>query len=119
MQIAVAELDGKIVHIALSGRMDALGVEDIAIPFTAAAATRNALVAVDLGHVEFLASIGLRQFFANARTLQQRGGRMVLAAPQPDVSAVLDATGVEQLIPVYTTLDEACSALRDGTANLP
>jgi anti-anti-sigma factor len=114
VQIAVNELEGEIVHVALSGRMDALGVEDIAIPFTAVAASRKALVAVDLAGVEFLASIGLRQFFANARALHARGGRMVLAAPQPGVRAVLDATAVAQLIPIYATLDAACAALRDG-----
>jgi len=117
MKIAVNELAGDIVHIAPSGRMDALGVEDIAIPFTAAAATRKALVVVDLAQVDFLASVGLRLFFSSARALQQRGGRMVLAAAQPDVSAVLDATGVGQLISIYPTLDEACAALRGGVAN--
>ena len=99
--------------------MDALGIEDIAMPFTAAAATRKALVAVDLAQVEFLASVGLRLLFANARTLQQRGGRMVLAAPQPNVSAVLDATGVGQLISVCATLDGACAALRNGAVSQP
>lgn len=117
MKIAVNELAGDIVHISPSGRMDALGVEDIAVPFTAAAATRKALVVVDLAQVDFLASVGLRLFFSSARALQQRGGRMVLAAAQPDVSAVLDATGVGQLISIYPTLDEACAALRGGVAN--
>lgn len=117
MKIAVNELADDIVHVAPTGRMDALGVEDIAVPFTVAAATRKALVAVDLAQVDFLASVGLRLFFSSARALQQRGGRMVLAAPQPDVSAVLDATGVGQLISIYPTLDEACAALRSGVAN--
>ena len=115
MKMAVAERSDDLVQISLVGRMDALGVEDIAMPFTAATATRKAPVVVDLSQVDFLASVGLRLFFANARTLQQRGGRMVLAAPQADVRAVLDATGVEQIIAVFATLDEACAALlNDG-----
>jgi anti-anti-sigma factor len=117
MQISVTNLDDDLVHVALIGRMDAMGVEIISIPFTAATASRKARVAVDLALVDFLASAGLRQFFANARTQQQRGGRLVLAAPQPDVSAVLDATGVRQLIPIYTSLEEALLALRAGAAD--
>ena len=114
MKMAVVERDDEIVQISLIGRMDALGVEDIAMPFTAATATRKALVVVDLAQVDFLASVGLRLFFSNARTLQQRGGKMALAAAQPDVQAVLDATGVAQIISIYPTVDEACAALRNG-----
>lgn len=114
MKMAVVERNDEVVQISLIGRMDALGVEDIAIPFTAATATRKALVAIDLGQLDFLASVGLRLFFANARSLQQRGGKMALAGAQPDVQAVLDATGVAQIISLYPTVDEACAALRNS-----
>ncbi|HEY0675880.1 MAG TPA: STAS domain-containing protein [Immundisolibacter sp.] len=114
MKMAVVERDDEVVQISLIGRMDALGVEDIAIPFTAATATRNALVAIDLAQLDFLASVGLRLFFANARTLQQRGGKMALAGARPDVQAVLDATGVGQIISMYPTVDAACAALQNG-----
>lgn len=114
MKMTVVARDDEIVQISLVGRMDALGVEDIAIPFTAATATRKAQVAVDLAQVDFLASVGLRLFFANARSLQQRGGKMALAGAQPDVQAVLDATGVGQIISLYPAVDEACAALRSG-----
>jgi anti-anti-sigma factor len=116
MRISVTDLDDDLIHVALAGRMDALGVEKVAIPFTAATATRRALIAVDLAEVDFLASAALRQFFANARTQQQRGGQLVLAAPQPDVRAVLDASGVQQAIAVFDTLNEALAALRQRTA---
>lgn len=116
MQISVTNLDDGIVHVALVGRMDTLGADKIAIAFTAATATRKALVAVDLSGIEFLASAGLRQFFANARAQHQRGGALVLAAAQPDVRAVLDSTGVQQAIPVFATVDEALAALREGAA---
>ncbi len=113
MQISVTTLDHDIVHVMLAGRMDALGVDKIAIAFTAATAARKALVVVDLGGIDFLASAGLRQFFANARAQHQRGGALVLAAAQSDVRAVLDSTGVQQAIPVFGTLNDALAALRE------
>lgn len=116
MQISVTHLDDDIVHVTLTGRMDTLGADKIAIPFTAATAARKALVVVDLGGIDFLASAGLRQFFANARAQHQRGGALVLAAAQPEVRAVLDATGVQQAIPVFGTVDEALTALRERAA---
>ena len=117
MEISVNILDADIVHVTLVGRMDASGVDKVALPLTAATASRKALVVIDLGQVDFLASAGLRQFFANARSQQQRGGRLVLAAPQPEVSAVLSATGVQQLIGIFDALDEAVTALREHAAS--
>jgi anti-anti-sigma factor len=114
MKMQLAEQDG-VVQITLSGRMDMLGVEDVSGPFNDAVGKRKALVAVDLSQVEFMASVGLRLLFANARNLHQHGGKMALAAAQPEVQTVLDATGVPKVIPVYTTLSEACSRLQhDG-----
>ncbi|MFZ5491174.1 MAG: STAS domain-containing protein [Pseudomonadota bacterium] len=117
MQLSVTALDGDLVHVTLTGRMDTLGADKIALPFTAAVAARMALVAVDLEQVDFLASAGLRQFFAGARAQKQRGGHVVLVAPQPDVRSVLMATGVPAIIPVYDTLPEALAALRDHAAH--
>lgn len=119
MRISVTDLDDDLIHVALAGRMDALGVEKVAIAFTAATATRRALIAVDLAEVDFVASAALRQFFANARTQQQRGGLLVLAAPQADVRSVLDASGVQQVIPVFGALDEALEALRQRAPRAP
>jgi anti-anti-sigma factor len=116
MQISVTNLDADVVHVTLSGRMDTLGADKVAIPFTAATAARKALVVVDLGGIDFLASAGLRQFFANARAQHQRGGVLVLAAAQPDVRAVLDSTGVAQVIPVFDTVDLAVASLRERAA---
>ena len=113
MKMQVAELDG-VILIALNGRMDMLGVEDVGAPFSEAVGERRALVVVDLSHVDFLASVGLRLLFTNARNLHQHGGAMALAGSQPDVRAVLDATGVPKVIPVYSTVSEACNGLRNG-----
>ena len=114
MQMTVSE-QGGVVRISLGGRMDLLGVEDIGAPFTETIGARGALVAVDLSRVEFLASVGLRLLFANARTLQEHGGKMALSGAQASVQAILDSTGVPQVIPCYPTLESACDGLRNGT----
>lgn len=116
MQISVTALDGDLVHVTLTGRMDTLGADKISLPFTAAVSTRQARVAVDLEQVDFLASAGLRHFFAGARAQKQRGGHVVLVAPQVDVRSVLISTGVPAIIPLYDTLHEALAALREHAA---
>lgn len=113
MTMTATEQDG-VVQISLSGRMDLLGVEDVGAPFTQAIGSRAGLVAVDLSRVDFLASVGLRLLFTNARTLQEHGGRMALSGAQDAVKAVLDSTGVPQVITHYPTLESACDGLRNG-----
>ena len=86
--------------------------DEIEMRFTALAATRPARIVVDMAQVPFLASIGIRLLASNAKALKLRGGRMVIASPQPMVKEVFDIVGMDSIIPVHADLDSACAALR-------
>jgi anti-sigma B factor antagonist len=94
---------GKVI---LAGRMDAAGAGRIDVQFSAIAGSHRGLV-VDMSAVEFLASIGIRTLMLSAKTMQRRGGTLVLLAPRPEVLAVLEITGVLDMLPVAATPDEA------------
>jgi anti-anti-sigma factor len=111
MKLSTEELDGNILRVCLAGRMDILGVDAIAVPFAALAATDNRRVIVDLSGVDFLASIGIRAVLQNARAHKLRGGGMVLLAPPPLVEEVLRAAGVANVVPIVTDLEAARAAL--------
>jgi anti-anti-sigma factor len=111
MDLTTEQLPNGIEKIALAGRLDTAGAQQIDLPFTRLTATRPALIVVDLSQVSFLASMGIRTLLASAKALG-RGGRMVLANPQPLVQEVLKVAGIDELIPVYADLASACSALR-------
>jgi anti-anti-sigma factor len=99
-----------LLCITLEGRLDiggALGVED---RFAFSATTSKENVIVDLSAVSFLASIGIRMLMTAARGKQGRGGKLVLAAAQPAVQKVLVMAGIDQLIPLYNTLEQAQAA---------
>jgi len=112
MDLTTEQLPNGIEKIALAGRLDTAGAQQIDLPFTRLTATRPALIVVDLSQVSFLASMGIRTLLASAKALGRRGGRMVLANPQPLVQEVLKVAGIDELIPVYADLVSACSALR-------
>lgn len=112
MQLDTITLDGGITRVNLTGRMDIPGTAAIEIKFSALASGPQPRLLVDLSQVSFLASIGLRALFANARTIKQRGRRMALVNPEPMVAKVLETSAVETLIPVFQDLDAACEALR-------
>ena len=111
MSIQFEDLNNNIRHIIISGRLDILGTDEIAIKFTALACSDNRRVVVDLTQVSFLASIGIRAIISNAKALKQRGGRLVLFVGDNDVvTKTLITTGIEALIPMYSDLAEASEA---------
>ena len=116
MELRTEDLPNAIKLVALSGRMDIAGTQQIDQRFTALTATSKALIAVDLAEVPFLASIGIRTLVSSARALSNRGGHMALVNPQPLVKQTLVAAGIDSIIPVHANLDEAGRGLQAAAA---
>jgi len=110
MELEIAEKTEEITRLALRGRLDTPGVDQIGAKFTAALAHGGHGV-VDLSEVTFLASLGIRLLVSTARTLDRRGFKFVLVAPQPLVEQALKHTSVSDLVPVCATTDEALALL--------
>jgi anti-sigma B factor antagonist len=98
-------------RISISGRLDILGSDAIALKFTSLAVATQRRLVVDLTAVSFLASIGIRAIISNAKALQQRGGKMVLfVGDNATVTKTLEATGIDSLIPMFADAAEANKA---------
>lgn len=106
----VLEPDGsiKLRKVVLSGRLDMLGMEDIALKLTSLTAIKPLPVILDLRDVSFLASIGIRSIISSARALDQKGGRMVILLGANElVKATLESTGIDDVIPMVAEEDQA------------
>lgn len=112
--ISVQTIDANTLCVHLTGRLDLRGTDELETPFAAHTASHRAMVVVDLSGVEFLSSIGIRLFLSNAKAQQRRGGRMVLAAPTAMVDETLRVAGIDKLLPIYASCDEAIEALRSS-----
>jgi len=117
MELTTEQLSDGVEKIALAGRMDSAGTQEIDLRFTALTTTRPALIVVDFSQVSFLASIGIRTLVSSARALSQRGGHMVLASPQPRVEEVLKLAGIDSLIPMYADVGSACAGLKTASGS--
>jgi anti-anti-sigma factor len=111
MELRYSELENDIRLIKLIGKLDIVGVGDIASKFSGYCAGDRPRVLVDLSDVEFLASIGIRLLTLNAKSVASRGGRMVLLNPTPEVRDILEITGIPAVIPVYDGLESAETVL--------
>ncbi len=70
-------------------------------------ANRCALIVLDLRDSPLINSEGLEFIVEAQRQCLARGGRLVLAEPQPLLAEILFITGVEQSVAVFTNLRAA------------
>ena len=102
MSISYDDVGENLRRIVIYGRLDMVGTGSIAAQLVELTAAPKKGVVLDMTAVGFLASIGIRALIASAKTVQERGGKMVLVVnPSTTVMLSLKATGVDLLIPVF------------------
>ena len=107
MSISHQDIGENLRRIAITGRLDVAGTDTVATQLATLAAQKKGVV-VDLTSVQFLASIGIRALISTAKAVQGRGGKMVLVvAGGSSVVMSLEATGVNELIPVFKNAADA------------
>lgn len=110
MKIESESLEGGVVKINLAGRMDVQGTQEIDLKFNGYTATQRAVI-VDMAAVDFLSSLGIRSLLLVGKAILKRGGKMVLLNPDSSVTHILQMAGIDTLIPIYKSLDEARAAV--------
>ncbi len=79
---------------------------------TADVAPASALV-IDLSEVSFMDSAGLCAIVGGLRRARENTVRVVIAAPRLSVKKALVAAGVDRLVTLTDTVDEAALVLRE------
>ncbi|HSB01029.1 MAG TPA: STAS domain-containing protein, partial [Anaerolineales bacterium] len=106
-----SELDNGVRLIKLSGALDMNGTYAIEVEFVRHCAGENVHVLVDLSKVNYISSIGIPMLVNSAKSVVRHGGRMALLSPQESVQSILELAGVPLIIPTYTDLASATTAL--------
>jgi anti-anti-sigma factor len=114
MNIEQSVLANGVRHVRLRGRLDMYGSTAIEEQFNRVIADATGGVVVDLADVEFIASIGIRMLLTNARTLRERGGKLVLCNPRPFVLEIFEIAGLPEIITIYDDFEAACAAVESA-----
>lgn len=110
MHFESEELGGNIACVTLVGSLDLAGAEKIDLKLTVLAKNRKHLL-IDLEQVDFLASMGIRSLISAAKSLARQGGKLALIKPAPTVLKVLTTTGLESLMPIFASRDDALAQI--------
>lgn len=111
MELEYSEIENGVNLIKLIGILDHQGVDAIEAKFAGYSTGDKSKVLVDLAEVEFLTSIGIRLLVTTAKSVANRGGKLVVLNPNESVRDVLEMTGILDIIPIYTELKAAVDDL--------
>ncbi|MCA1808088.1 MAG: STAS domain-containing protein [Kiritimatiellia bacterium] len=114
MEMQVAQDDAnQITLMILNGRLDVEGVQAIEKEFQGQVEACNRPVLLNLEHVTFMGSLGIRLLLGAAKTLQQRSLRAVLLNPPPLVEDTWYSAGLAEIVPVEHELAGALALCRE------
>jgi anti-sigma B factor antagonist len=96
--------------VATPAEIDITNADGLRSALFTAAATRPGTLVVDMTQTQFCDSSGLYTLIAAHKRAQADGREMLLVLPSAAVLRVFAITGMDQVIPNFTSLDEALAA---------
>jgi anti-sigma B factor antagonist len=101
-----------------AGLLEAAGLEAAGLEAGLAVGGHPAFV-VDMTRTRFCDSAGIAALIEAHRRAQAAGGQMLLAVSGAGVPRIFELTGVDRVIPSFTSLEEALAYTPAGTGPLP
>jgi stage II sporulation protein AA (anti-sigma F factor antagonist) len=111
MKMDVINVENGITKLVLSGSMNVQGALDLEPQFNEIVKTTDKVI-VDLKDVHFLTSRGMRILVMSARSLREKGGKLVLVNPQAEVERAMKIVGIDTIIPIAPDLSAAIALFR-------
>ena len=105
-------LDGAVC-LSVTGDLDLAGVPSF-LGYLNRASDGGSNLIIDLSRLRYIDSSGINALLAVHKTFARAGRRIVLAAVSPRMLRVLKIISLEQILPVYPTVDAALAGVRDA-----
>ena len=112
MKVDVINIENGILKLVLAGSMNEQGAWEVESQFNEIMKTKTTKVIIDLKDVHFLASRGMRTLVLSARSLREKGGKLVLVNPQATVEETMKTAGVDTIVPIAPDLSAAIALVR-------
>ncbi|MEQ8767322.1 MAG: STAS domain-containing protein [Planctomycetota bacterium] len=107
MAVTLIGSDERVVELALDGRLDTAGVDQVETRLYALLPQAGQDVIVHLAQVDFLTSMGIRMLVTAAKAAARRKNRLVLVGSAGAVAEALESAAIDQIIPIRASRQEA------------
>ena len=101
------EVIGSVRIVRLTGKLDTNTAEAFDAAIRKLLDDGDSRLVLDLAHVNYVSSMGLRSLILVAKTVKAKEGALALAAVGPRVKEVLDIAGFTPLFSIAPTVEEA------------
>ncbi len=105
--------------VAAPGEIDAANVAGLRAALRDAAAHGKRTLVVDMSRTQFCDSSGLNVLVCAHQRAQTEGGEVLLVICAAAVARILALTGIDRVIPRFTSLDEALAQTPDPATRSP
>jgi len=108
-------VDDRTELVIASGELDLYAAPELKRIIGAAIEDGRIRLVVDLTRAGFMDSTALGVLIGAIKRLRSfDGGGLVLASRQPSILRILEITGLDRVIPVYASREEALAAVGEG-----
>jgi anti-sigma B factor antagonist len=111
------ELVGGVPVLAAPEEIDITNAPDLHSALLEAAADGTGTLVADMTRTQFCDSSGLHTLLAAHKRAQAEGGELLLVIPSTAVLRVFAITGIDRMIPNFTSLDEALAQASPNGSN--
>jgi len=106
MPVSARNIDNAVV-LDLTGRFDAAAKQDVQHAIDEAMDTGTSHLILNLAGVPLVDSAALGLLAVNHNKFKEKGGKLSLVNPQPEVRLILDMVAMPKLIPSFNSIEEA------------
>lgn len=107
MEFTTRPVGDLVAVIEGTGRLNMLAAPLLRAAVSSAIAEGRVRVVVNLAHVDFMDSSGLGALISGLKSARQAGGDLRIAAPNPQVSMVLQLSNLDRVLSVRSDPDQA------------
>ena len=108
----VSRESGPVVIVTPQGRFDTNGSPEVERVLTDHIAHGTKQIVLDLSHIEYISSIGLRVILKTVMAMNRTGGKVVLCGGNDHSRTVLQLSGVMSMNIYAATLEEAIAKVQ-------
>ncbi len=110
MELRNERREGVLIASA-SDRVDSANVHDFQEALQAVIDERDRAVVLDLEHLTYISSAGLRVILLTAKALQKQNGGFAVCSLSDPIREVFEISGFDKIIPVYASQSNAIELL--------
>lgn len=96
--------------LRLHGSATAMNVAPLSRQATVLSAKRPAKLVIDMSELEFISSLPIGELISMARAVKLHKGQVMIAGASPAVREVLSHVRLQEVMPMYDTVDDAIAA---------